>query len=144
MSVNENFESNGFERSSQCPHPLRYLGLAHCCGYIGLTPVYSHENLLEHFIQEFELLEDDPVEHKILAECSTQTGAKVYLRFVSFALSTMGNAVEDGLISDFMSVEVCDRILKVRAGLGTMYSYHFQMHKRWPNLAMLRRIKAAR
>eukprot|EP00966_Prymnesium_polylepis_P332504 7388000-Prymnesium_polylepis.1 len=81
--------------TSQCPHPLRYLGLAHCCGYIGLTPVYSHENLLEHFIQEFELLEDDPVEHKILAECSTQTGAKVYLRFVSFALSTMGNAVED-------------------------------------------------
>jgi len=105
----------------------RYLNLAHVCGYAGLTPVYDHDNLLVHFIQNHDLLHDDPVEKRLVMECSSKTGAKTYLRFISFALHVLGRSVDKGLISDLMAVECNTRILDMREGLSCMYQFHSQV-----------------
>lgn len=133
---------------------VRYLNLAHVCGYAGLTPVYDHDNLLMHFITEHRLLNGDPVEKDLVEECSSKTGAKTYLRFINFALQVLGRAVENENISEvrqprpsrtfvstspqkhvlspvpqLMAIECTDRILDMREGLASMYQYHSQVRR---------------
>ena len=108
----------------------RYLNLAHACGYVGLTPIYDHENLLMSFVKKHQLLDDDPAERALLEGCTHHSGAKTYLRFISLALLTLGRASEAGFITDVAAAEINGRILDIRAGLSELYQYHFQARRR--------------
>jgi len=120
----------GYESRRAVHQIYRFLNLAHVCGYVGLTPVYNHENFLDSFIAEHGLLGEgaaDPTERQLVEECGPAKGAYTYIRFINFALLELGSAVESKLITDVLSVEISRTILGLREGLATMYQYHAQV-----------------
>lgn len=109
----------------------RYLNLAHVLAFIGLSPTYTAENLLNGFIKEHRL-DVSKDELSQLRVIGIEVGQGAYLQAVQWALSVISEASEGDQTESrhvhFMKVHsMQNEILLFRRSMSALYAYHFQV-----------------
>ena len=109
----------------------RYLNLAHALAFVGLSPTYTPDNLLNGFIEEHDLhVEASEIEQ--LREIGVETGQGAYLQCIQWALLVISSAPEadenDTSYVHFMKVHAMqNEILLFRRSIAALCAYHFQV-----------------
>ena len=133
-----------FNNEDEARRLWRYLNLAHVLAFVGLSPTYTPDNLLNGFIEEHDLhVEASEIEQ--LREIGVEAGQGAYLQCIQWALLVISSAPEaretDTSYVHFMKVhEMQNEILLFRRSIAALYAYHFHP----PRRARARRRRASR
>ena len=120
-----------FNNEDEARRLWRYLNLAHVLAFVGLSPTYTPDNLLNGFIEEHDLhVEASEIEQ--LREIGVEAGQGAYLQCIQWALLVISSAPEaretDTSYVHFMKVhEMQNEILLFRRSIAALYAYHFQV-----------------
>ena len=120
-----------FKNEDEARRLWRYLNLAHVLAFVGLSPTYTPDNLLNGFIEEHDLhVEASEIEQ--LREIGVEAGQGAYLQCIQWALLVISSAPEahesDTSYVHFMKVHAMqNEILLFRRSIAALYAYHFQV-----------------
>ena len=120
-----------FNNEDEARRLWRYLNLAHVLAFVGLSPTYTPDNLLNGFIEEHDL-HVEASEIAQLREIGVEAGQGAYLQCIQWALLVISSAPEahedDPSHVHFMKVHAMqNEILLFRRSIAALYAYHFQV-----------------
>jgi len=120
-----------FKNEDEARRLWRYLNLAHALAFVGLSPTYTPDNLLNGFIEGHDLhLETSEIEQ--LRKIGVEAGQGAYLQCIQWALLVISAAPEadenDTSYIHFMKVYAMqNEILLFRRSIAALFAYHFQV-----------------